>query len=142
MGETIRPQYRGRALGCVQSAWAVGWGVAVVLQALMFSMLKPNIAWRAMFIFGSVPCLFLLYYIKKTVREPNIAVEARGISGPSGTAAIWEIFAPKVRRTTLLASVVFTGAQGGYYAINTWFPLYLKVDRGLTIVGSSGYLAS
>src|SRR5690242_12968573 len=27
MGETIRPQYRGRAVGSVQSGWAVGWGL-------------------------------------------------------------------------------------------------------------------
>ncbi len=142
MGETIRPQYRGRALGCIQSAWAVGWGAAVVLQAIMFSVLKADIAWRAMCIFGSVPCLLLLFYIERNVREPTIAVKARGVAEIGRTAAIWDIFAPKVRRTTLLASVAFTGAQGGYYAINTWLPLYLEVDRGLTIVGSSGYLAS
>jgi hypothetical protein len=28
MGEAIRPQYRGRAVGSVQSGWAVGWGLA------------------------------------------------------------------------------------------------------------------
>ena len=29
MGETIRAQYRGRAVGSVQSGWAVGWGLAL-----------------------------------------------------------------------------------------------------------------
>ena len=42
MGETIRPQYRGRAVGSVQSGWAVGWGLAVLSQAILFSYLPPE----------------------------------------------------------------------------------------------------
>jgi len=37
-GETIRAQYRGRAVGAVQSGWAVGWGLAVLMQAILFSI--------------------------------------------------------------------------------------------------------
>src|SRR5271154_3908888 len=37
MGEAIRPQYRGRAVGSVQSGRAVGWGLAVLAQAILFS---------------------------------------------------------------------------------------------------------
>src|ERR1700751_5873247 len=37
MGEAIRPQYRGRAVGSVQSGWAVGWGLAGLSQAVLFS---------------------------------------------------------------------------------------------------------
>ena len=33
MGEAIRSEYRGRAVGSVQSGWAVGWGGAVLAQA-------------------------------------------------------------------------------------------------------------
>jgi MFS family permease len=33
------------------------------------------------------------------------------------------------------------GAQGGYYAIMTWIPTYLKTERKLTVIGSTGYLA-
>lgn len=40
MGETIRPQYRGRAVGSVQSGWAVGWGLAVLSQAILFSFCR------------------------------------------------------------------------------------------------------
>ena len=39
MGEAIRPQYRGRAVGSVQSGWAVGWGLAVLSQAILFSLI-------------------------------------------------------------------------------------------------------
>uniref|UniRef100_UPI0025D665B9 MFS transporter n=1 Tax=Tardiphaga sp. TaxID=1926292 RepID=UPI0025D665B9 len=48
MGEAIRPQYRGRAVGSVQSGWAIGWGLAVLSQALLFSYLPAQEAWRWM----------------------------------------------------------------------------------------------
>jgi sugar phosphate permease len=34
-----------------------------------------------------------------------------------------------------------TGAQGGYYAIATWLPTYLRTERKLTVLGTGGYLA-
>ena len=34
-----------------------------------------------------------------------------------------------------------TGAQGGYYAVTTWLPTFLRTERGLSILDSTGYLA-
>jgi hypothetical protein len=34
-----------------------------------------------------------------------------------------------------------TGAQGGYYAITTWLPTFLRTERKLTVLGTGGYLA-
>ena len=34
-----------------------------------------------------------------------------------------------------------TGAQGGYYAVTTWLPTFLRTERGLSILDSAGYLA-
>jgi MFS family permease len=33
-----------------------------------------------------------------------------------------------------------TGAQGGYYAVFTWLPTFLRTERGLSILDSTGYL--
>jgi len=54
---------------------------------------------------------------------------------------ILEIFSPRILKTTALAALLGTGAQGGYYAVNTWLPIFLQTERHLTIVGSSSYLA-
>jgi len=141
MGETIRAQYRGRAVGCVQSGWAVGWGLAVLGQAILFTWLPPEQAWRAMFMVGCLPAL-LVFYLRRNVPEPAVSMEARKKREASGDKpAIWEIFAPGILKTTLLASLLTTGCQGGYYAITTWLPLFLKTERHLTVVGSTGYLA-
>lgn len=139
MGETIRAKYRGRALGSVQSAWAIGWGIAVILQAVAYSWLAPAMAWRAMFLFGAIPCVLLFFYIQKTVKEPDLAVAMRA-RADHVLPPIWDIFAPSVIKRTLLASIAISGAQGGYYAFNTWLPTYLKTERGLSVVGSTGYL--
>jgi MFS family permease len=141
MGETIRAQYRGRAVGCVQSGWAIGWGLAVLGQAILFTALPPEDAWRAMFLVGGLPAL-LVFYLRRYVEEPTISVQARKQREAGGDKpAIWEIFAPGILRTTLLTSLLATGCQGGYYAITTWLPTFLKTERKLTVVGSTGYLS-
>ncbi len=45
-------------------------------------------------------------------------------------------------KTTILASLAVTGCQGGYYAITFWVPRFLTTERKLSIVGSTGYLAT
>lgn len=138
IGETIRAQYRGRAVGSVQSGWALGWGAAVLLQAICFSLLPAEEAWRWMFALGAVPGVAVLF-LRRLVPEPEVAVEARAqaVEKPP----IWAIFRGDLLKTTILASILCTGAQGGYYAITTWLPTFLRAERGLTVVGSTGYLA-
>jgi MFS family permease len=142
MGETIRPQYRGRAVGSVQSGWAVGWALAVIAQAILFSSLPEASAWRWMFAIGALPAL-LVFYLRRYVEEPKIAQEtlAHQIT-PQAKPAIWEIFSGPILKTTILASLMMSGCQGGYYAINTWLPRLLTTERKLSIVGSTGYLAA
>jgi len=142
IGEVIRPQYRGRAVGSVQSGWAVGWGVAVLAQALLFSILPPEEAWRWMFAVGVLPAL-LVFYLRRYVEEPPVAMEARARQKLTGDSpAIWEIFSGPILKTTILASLVTTGCQGGYYAITFWVPRFLTSERNLSIVSSTGYLAA
>src|SRR5436305_9436178 len=101
MGEAIRPQYRGRAVGSVQSGWAVGWGLAVLSQAILFSVLPAETAWRWMFVIGALPAL-LVFYIRRSVTEPEIAAEARAKQAASGTRpAPWEIFSGPILNTTI-----------------------------------------
>src|SRR5246127_376761 len=83
MGEAIRPQYRGRAVGSVQSGWAVGWGIAVLAQAVLYSYFPAEIAWRWMFAIGELPAL-LVFYLRRYVTEPEIAAATRAKQKGSG----------------------------------------------------------
>jgi MFS family permease len=138
IGETIRPQFRGRAVGSVQSGWAVGWGIAVAIQAAFYLLLPPEEAWRWMFAFGVLPAV-LVAVLRRFVSEPEISARSR--QAGASQESFWGIFKMPVLKATLLTSLLGTGAQGGYYAITTWVPLYLKTERHLSVIGTSGYLA-
>ncbi len=142
MGEAIRPQYRGRAVGSVQAGWAVGWGLAVLSQAILFSLMPAETAWRWMFVIGALPAL-LVFYLRQYVSEPEIAAATRVKQAASGDQPpLWEIFSPSILKTTVLAALMATGCQGGYYAITFWVPRFLTTERKLSIVSSTGYLSA
>jgi MFS family permease len=138
MGETISARHRGKAVGTVQAGWAIGWGIAALCYTISFSVLPPVLAWRALFWIGILPAL-LVFYIQRHVHEPAIFAASRTGAAPD-RGRFLEIFGPALLRTTLLASLVALGAQGGYYAITTWLPLYLKNVRGLSVLNTGGYL--
>jgi MFS family permease len=135
IGEVIRGADRGKAVGAVQSAWAVGWGAAVVLATIVFQLLPQEIAWRALFFIGILPAL-LVFYIRVRVPEPAIFHEAAQSRAQRGTLEIFRKLLP----TTILGAALSTGAQGGYYAITTFLPTFLRNERHLTVLGTGGYL--
>ena len=137
IGETIRPKFRGRAVGTVQGGWAIGWGIAAAAFTLFSSVLSQDMAWRAMFWIGLAPAA-LAIYINKHVHESEVYRQSDAGQGKSSGTEFLKIFSPAMLRTTLLASLVALGAQGGYYAINTWLPLYLHA-RGLSVMNTGGY---
>jgi len=140
MGEMVRTEYRGRAVGTVQSGWAVGWGVAAVLYTAVFSWLPEDYAWRALFWIGIIPAALVLF-IRRHVPEPELfqrTQEAKVVSHHRTSA--WAIFSPALIKTTVLSALLCTGVQGGYYAVTTWLPTFLKTERHLSVIGTGGYL--
>ena len=140
MGEVIRARDRGKAVGMVQAGWALGWGVSALLYALMFSLLPAELAWRSLFLLGIIPAVFVIY-IRRFVEEPDVFLAEQRRSEHAEEARFTEIFSPRMLSTTLRAVLLTTGAQGGYYAITTWLPTFLKTERHLTVLGTGGYLA-
>jgi MFS family permease len=138
MGEIIRDKYRGRAVGFVQSGWAVGWGTAALLYTLMFAVLPDVIAWRVMFWIGLTPALLVLW-IRRRMTEPEI-FNARRSSGASGLSQAFTVLRPPYLATTLKVALMVTGAQGGSYALSVWLPTYLKTERGLSSLNTGSYL--
>jgi MFS family permease len=136
VAETIDAARRGRAVGVVQSGWALGWGAAALLFAACFTLLPDALAWRVMFWSGLLPALLVLF-IRRGVPEPPRAAPVAG----GERAGFLGIFAPGLLRTTVLTGLMTTGMQGGYYAITTWLPTFLKTERRLSVLDTGGYLA-
>lgn len=141
LGEVMRPEHRGKALGVMQAGWAVGWGAAAVLYAVFFSIMPAAIAWRALFLIGILPAL-LVFFVRRYVQEPEVYLKSRAELAASGDKpSFLEIFRPPLLRVTVLGGLMGTGAQGGYYAVTTWLPTFLRTERKLSVLDSTGYLA-
>ncbi len=126
----------------VKAGWAIGWGLAALLYALVFSLLPAETAWRVLFLIGLLPAVFVIV-LRRMVKEPEVYTEhkAQEARQDQDRASFTEIFSPKLLSVTLRAALLTTGAQGGYYAITTWLPTFLKTERGLTVLGTGGCLA-
>jgi MFS family permease len=141
IGEVIRPEHRGKAVGAMQSGWPVGWGLAALVATLVFTVFPPDLAWRALFWFGLTPA-FLVFFVRRFVDEPPVYAQTRQNMAAAGREADFlEIFSGPMLRTTILSCLLSTGALGGYYAITTWIPTFLRTERHLTVLGTGGYLA-
>ncbi len=141
VSEMIGAKNRGKAVGIMQSGYAVGWALATLAFSLFFSVFPENYAWRALFFVGILPSL-LVVYLRRNVQEPEIFVKARRGSpvNENQSARFVEIFKPHLLKTTLFASLLATGIQGAYYAVLTWLPTYLKATRHLSALDTGGYL--
>lgn len=137
VAEYARSQYRGRAVAFIQSSWAVGWALSVLVYTTVFDLVSPGLAWRMLFWTGALPALLVLYIRRHVTDAPEAATlrERASVRGSFNAIFRWDL-----GRTTLFASLLATGVQGGYYTLATWLPTYLKTGRGLTVVGTGGYL--
>lgn len=140
MGEIVRTEFRGRAVGTVQSGWAIGWALAAICYTGAFSWLPEQYAWRVLFWIGVVPALLVLF-IRRHVPEPELFQRTRKLVDANAIRiSAWHIFSPSLIKTTLLSALLCTGVQGGYYAVTTWLPTFLKTERHLSVIGTGGYL--
>jgi MFS family permease len=143
VSETWPAESRGRAIGFVQSGWAIGYMLAALLAALIL----PHYGWRALFLVGVLPAL-LTVWIRRRVEEPE-AWRARFVSGASAPVpparALRTIFRPPLRRFTLLATTMAAALLFAYWGLFTWIPAYLSSPAsaggaGLGLVKSSAWI--
>ncbi len=137
IAETWPAAHRGKALGLMQSCWAIGEMLAAAATLLVL----PRFGWRAVFFVGVLPALLVLW-IRRHVPEPEIWL-ARGRRSPVRLRLLWE--RSDLRRNALLATAMNACAMFGYWGLFTWIPTYLKAPveeggRGLTVLTSMTWL--
>ncbi len=121
VSESWPAEHRGKAIGLMQSAWALGYGGAALLSAVVL----PRFGWRAMFLIGGLPALTTIW-IRRFVEEPEIW-RARGStgSGRSAGSGLGFIFKPPYRQVTTSIVVLSLCTLYAYWAFNFWVPSYL-----------------
>jgi MFS family permease len=131
IAEWASAHHRGRTLGFMQGAWAVGWFAANLAFQLIISFAGPDPGWRYLFFLGLLPAAAVLY-VRRNVVEPPVFTPQ--------SFTLPRIFAPHIVRTTVLASLLAVGTQTGYYAIFTWMPAYLTTQRHIATITGGNYL--
>jgi MFS family permease len=134
VAETWPAKHRAKAMGIMQSGWAIGALFAAGISALVLE----RFGWRVLFLFGAVPAL-LAFYIRRNVPEPDVW-RAREKS-----AAWSEIFGRGVRRKTLIATLIASSVLVAYWGVITWLPAFLASPvadggAGLTVTRSAAWL--
>jgi MFS family permease len=136
IAETWRAEHRGKALGLMQSTWAIGEIVAAAVVGLVL----PRFGWRAVFFVGIVPALLVLW-IRKDVPESEIWA-GRGRSEPGALRVL-------LRRDLAWNGSVATAMNAlgmfGYWGLFTWIPAYLALPveqggRGLDLLRTTTWL--
>ena len=140
--ELIRnPAHRGKYSGFTASSYSFGWGGAAIAYAITFNLFEPEVAWRVCFFLGILPALVVVY-LRRNLQEPEVFLKSRAERGNVSAAAdLARVFRGPLLRKTVLCSLLSGGMLGAYYAIATWLPTFLKTERGLSVFGTSSYLA-
>jgi len=126
VAETWPAEHRGKALGVMQSSWAVGYGLAAALTAV----LMPRFGWRPVFFAGIVPAL-ITFWIWRYVPEPEIWLRSRRQEeGRSPAARLPELWRGKYRRDFIVATIANAGAMFAWWGLFTWIPAYLSLPHG------------
>lgn len=133
LGEIVAPKDRGKALGTLHSGAAVGSGIAALIAGPFASAFDPDIGWRIAFFVGIIPA-GLIFFIRRGTDDSELFKQAQKRAQETGQrTSIAAIFAPKVLKITVLASLLAVGAQGAGYAVSSYLTTFLANDRGIGV---------
>ena len=151
VSETWPDRHRGKALGLMQSAWAIGYAAAAIVTWLVL----PRGGWRAVFFVGILPALLTLW-IRRSVEEPAIWQSARRVAAQStdvfeaigeGLVQIARVFAPPYGRFTVPLTLMNSCTLFAWWGFNLWIPAYLSLPAteggiGLSTAAMSGFVVA
>ena len=139
IAETWPAEHRAKALGLMQSTWAIGEMIAAGVVALVL----PTLGWRAVFFVGVLPAL-IVFWIRRDVPESEIWQRRQSTSStPAGSLRV--LWRKDLRRNGLVATAMNACGMFGYWGLFTWIPAYLSLPvteggRGLSLMKTTTWL--
>ena len=136
VAESWPAEHRGKAIGLMQSGWAVGY----IAAALLASALLPRYGWRVLFTVGVAPAL-LAWWVRRRVPEPEIWQRTLRAGRPS----LRSVLRPPLLRNAAAATALTTVVLFAYWGLFTWIPAYLASPiaaggAGMSVVRSSAWI--
>ena len=141
VSETWPAEHRGKALGLMQSCWAIGYGAAAIVTALIL----PRYGWRAVFLVGVLPALFTLW-IRRRVPEPALWHRARA-NRTTVVASLRAALRGNLLFLTIALTLMNAATMFAWWGLNLWIPAYLSLPVqqggvGLTTVVMSSFIVA
>ena len=139
VSETWSSEHRGKALGFMQSAWAVGYGAA----ALVVAIVMPIWGWRAVFFVGVLPAC-LTVWVQRRVEEPAMWRERQAVP-TRARGSLMDVFRGDLRRLTAAVTLMNACTMFAWWGFNQWIPAYLSLPAadgglGLSTRTMSGFI--
>jgi MFS family permease len=139
VAETWPAEHRGKALGIMQSAWAIGYGLAAAVNALVL----PRFGWRAVFLVGLLPAL-IVFWIRRHVEEPALWRASR--CEQNAPADLRDVFLGTRARVTWTVTAMHSATMFAWWGLFSWIPSYLTRPvadggAGLSLMRSSIWIA-
>src|SRR5262245_1565291 len=128
VSETFRAEHRGKALAFVQSAWAIGYGLAALVNLIVM----PLWGWRGVFFVGVLPALFTLW-IRRHVEEPKLWRSA----APAARGRLGALFTPGIAPVTAAVTLMNACCLFAWWGLNGWVPAYLRLSPAQGGIGLS-----
>jgi len=137
VSESWPAAHRAKAMGFMQSFYAVGYAAA----ALAVAIVLPAWGWRPVFFVGILPA-FLIIWIRSRVQEPDIWIEKRLKAKTSLREMLGVIFGKRLRFLTAVVTMMNAFALFAWWGFNLWIPAYLilspeKGGLGLSQAGQT-----
>src|SRR5438132_269132 len=135
VAETWPAEHRAKAMGIMQSGWAIGALIAAALSALILG----RFGWRVLFLIGVLPAA-AAFFIRRNVEEPPLWRERK--REPSRWS---EMFSPPFLRRTVIATLLASSVLIAFWGVISWLPAFLaspieKGGAGLTVTKSAAWL--
>lgn len=142
VAETWPEEKRAKAAGILQSAWAVGFFLAAVLNLLL-----RGYSWRALFLVGILPA-FAALLVRIWVKEPERWTQAHAQELKDGTTPVMTLpalFRGNLARVTWVGTGLAFVAVFGLWGVTSWLPSLVRALPDLqgvppdAIAGSVSY---
>jgi len=137
VSETWPAEHRGKALGFVQSFWAVGYAAA----ALVSGIILPLAGWRAVFFVGVLPA-FLVFWVQKRVEEPALWRAQMATAREASRPKIRSLIRGRLLGITAAVTLMNAFTLFAWWGFNTWIPSYLSITPAQGGIGLSPGLTS
>jgi len=159
VSEYFPSEHRGKALGFMQSFWAVGYALAALVAAIIL----PRFGWRAVFFVGILPAL-IVFWIRSNVEEPELWKKTRQkvdlLDSRQNTPVSVSDESPKEKqktkknpgpenktirnllrgpllKATLAVTLMNALTMFAWWGFNLWIPGYLSLSQNQGGVGLS-----